>query len=103
MIHQYCVSGNEAGIRGSQRRTSNPLQRDASKHTMADVKVQNSSGGQQPEHSVALAPHSVDETGDDIVQQQSRFKALTDVFSKLRDNAAHNFKNVCEISFQGEY
>ena len=70
---------------------------------MADVKVQNSSGGQQPEHSVALAPHSVDETGDDIVQQQSRFKALTDVFSKLRDNAAHNFKNVREISFQGEY
>lgn len=66
---------------------------------MADAKVQNSSGGQQPEHSVALAPHSVDENGDDIVQQQSRFKALTDVFSKLRDNAAHNFKNVREILF----
>ncbi|WPT15210.1 PRA1 family protein B4 [Picochlorum sp. SENEW3] len=65
---------------------------------MADAKVQNNSGGQQPEHSVALAPHSVDENGDDIVQQQSRFKALTDVFSKLRDNAAHNFKNAKPMS-----
>lgn len=58
---------------------------------MADVKIQNGSGGEQ---SVALAPHAVDENGDDSVQQQSRFKAVTDVFSKLRDNAGHNFKNV---------
>jgi hypothetical protein len=44
------------------------------------------------EQGVALAPH-----GDNEQEQQSRFKALTDVFVKLKDNASHNFKNVRDV------
>jgi hypothetical protein len=45
--------------------------------------------------SVSIAPHGDLEAEE---QQQSRFKAVTDIFGKLKDNVSHNFKNAKPVS-----